>query len=128
VATRAPSRGVVATTNHFQSPALVAEQVGLVAHRSANRQNRLERLLAHGTVDVERVAGVLRDACCLDETEPLWASLYNAGTVYSTIFEPGEGRLWVRASDRDDRRFVPVAVPGTIGRVPAQNAVVGVPS
>ena len=116
----------MATTNHFQSPALLAEQVGLVAHRSTNRQHRLEHLLAHGTVDVERVDGVLRDPCCLDETEPLWASLYNAGTVYSTIFEPAAGRLWVRATDRDDRRFVPVAVPGAMSRAVAENVAVGV--
>jgi hypothetical protein len=123
VLTRAPSGGIVATTNHFQSPALVAEQVGLVAHRSTSRQHRLEHLLAHGPVDVERVGGVLRDPCCLDETEPLWASLYNAGTVYSTIFEPEEGRLWVRATDRDDRRFVPVAVPGAVSRAPEARAL-----
>jgi hypothetical protein len=108
-----PANGILATTNHFQSPLLAAEQVGLVAPRSVHRLRRVEGMLADGSVDVERAAHVLRDTTCLDQHEPHWASLYNAGTVYGTVFEPAAGRIWVRATDQEDRRFVPVAVPGT---------------
>lgn len=115
VAERATHEGVVATTNHFQAPALQAEQVGLVADRSLYRARRLEALLASQTVDVEAAAAVLSDECCLDESEAAWARLYNAGTVYSTIFEPAAGRLWVRTTDRPGRGFVPLAIPGSVG-------------
>ncbi len=127
VAARAPTNGVVATTNHFQSPALQAEQVGLVGQRSLQRLDRLAHLLADGPVDVARASAALSDDCCLDPTEPLWARLYNAGTVYSTVFEPAQGRLWVRATDREERRFVPVAVPGMAGRA-APGAAPSVPA
>jgi hypothetical protein len=36
----------------------------------------------------------------------------NAGTIYSTVFEPAEGRIWLRAGDDAGRPFVPLAVPG----------------
>jgi isopenicillin-N N-acyltransferase like protein len=111
VAERATRRGVVATTNHFQAPPLQREQVGLVADRSLHRARRLEALLASETVDVEGAAAVLSDDFCLDESESAWARLYNSGTVYSTVFEPAAGRLWLRTTDRPGRDFVPLAVP-----------------
>jgi hypothetical protein len=42
----------------------------------------------------------------------LWSRLHNAGTIYSAVFEPVAGRLWVRAGDRESRQFQPIAVPG----------------
>jgi hypothetical protein len=111
LAERATRRGVVATTNHFQAPPLQREQVGLVADRSLHRARRLEALLASETVDVEGAAAVLSDDFCLDESESAWARLYNSGTVYSTVFEPAAGRLWLRTTDRPGRDFVPLAVP-----------------
>jgi hypothetical protein len=114
IAARAPRDGVVATTNQFQVPALVAEQVGLVTHSSPQRLARLDALLADGRLDVAEAMAVVGDQQCLDpeHQECIWSRVLNAGTIYSAVFEPGAGRLWVRAGDRDRRRFQPIAVPG----------------
>jgi hypothetical protein len=45
VVVRAPEDGVVAATNQFQSPALAADQAGLVTHSSPLRLARLDGLL-----------------------------------------------------------------------------------
>src|SRR5262249_56973363 len=109
---RAPAAGVVATTNHFQSPALVADQHSLVSNSSGLRLTRVVELLDEGRLDVERAQAILADQRCLDPELCIWARLLNAGTIYSTVFEPAEGRIWVRAGDHDDRRFEPIDVPG----------------
>src|SRR5579885_777608 len=108
---RAPTNGVVAATNHFQAPALAQEQVGLVTDNSLRRLARLDELLAAGPIDRQRASAILTDERCLDDTACLWVRLLNLGTVYSTVFEPAQGRIWVRAYDRPDRPFEPVAVP-----------------
>jgi hypothetical protein len=117
---RAPRAGALASTNHFLSPELLADQTGLVAINSPRRLARLEELLAEGTVDVSRANAILGDQRCLDDAECVWARLRNAGTIYSTTFEPGAGRIWVRAGDNDRRGFEPVAVPGAAA--PAREA------
>jgi hypothetical protein len=113
VAVRMPQDGVVATTNQFQVPALIAEQAGLVTHSSPQRLARLDAMLADGRLDVAEAMAVVGDQECLDDhQECIWSRVLNAGTIYSTVFEPGAGRLWVRAGDRDSRQFQPIAVPG----------------
>jgi hypothetical protein len=113
MAVRAPQDGVVATTNQFQAPALAAEQDGLVTHSSPQRLARLDALLADGHLDLDEAMAVVSDQDCLDDhAECIWSRLLNAGTIYSTVFEPGAGRLWVRAGDRDSRQWQPIAVPG----------------
>ncbi|HLH24033.1 MAG TPA: C45 family peptidase [Chloroflexota bacterium] len=114
IAVRASRGGVVAATNQFQVPALAAEQKGLVTHSSPQRLGRLDALLADGRLDVAEAMAVVGDQECLDpaHAECLWSRVLNAGTIYSTVFEPGAGRLWVRAGDRDSRQWQAIAVPG----------------
>jgi hypothetical protein len=112
IVSRAPAAGVVATTNHFQSPALVADQHSLVSNSSGLRLARVEELLDEECLDVERAQAILADQRCLDPEQCIWARLLNAGTIYSTVFEPAAGRMWVRAGDHDDRRFEPIGIPG----------------
>jgi hypothetical protein len=38
-----------------------------------------------------------------------YCSVYNPCTVYSTLFAPKQGRMWVRATDRSDRTFQAVS-------------------
>ncbi|MBX5490918.1 MAG: hypothetical protein IRZ14_07145 [Chloroflexi bacterium] len=106
-----PVGEVVVTTNHYCSPLLAREQDALINPTSPLRLERVRALLAEGPLDVARAQAILLDDACLDPAAPQWARLCNAGTIYSTVFEPGAGRLWVRAADQPDRPFVPVAVP-----------------
>jgi hypothetical protein len=112
VVVRRPQDGAVAATNQFVSPEMAADQVGLVTRSSPQRLARVEELLARGTIDVARAQAILSDQRCLDDEECLFSRVLNTGTIYSTVFEPAAGRLWVRAGDRDSRRFEPIAVPG----------------
>ncbi len=112
LAVRSPTNGVIVQTNHFLTPALAADQVGLATCSSPQRLARLEALLATGPVDVARAQAILSDQQCLDDEECLWSRVLNAGTIYSTVFEPAQGRVWVRLGDHDGRRWAAVAVPG----------------
>jgi hypothetical protein len=114
MAVRRPAGGTIVTTNEFVTPALAAEQVGLVTHSSPQRLARIEALVADGTLHRARAQAILSDQQCLDEGECLWSRVLNAGTIYSTVFEPARGRLWVRAGDRDSRRFEAVDIPGAV--------------
>ena len=120
MAVRAPEDGVVATTNQFQVPALAAEQAGLVRHSSPQRLARLDALLTDARLDLGEAMAVVGDQQCLDDhAECLWSRVHNAGTIYSTVFEPGAGQLWVRGGDRDSRQWQPIAVPGARHRAAA---------
>jgi hypothetical protein len=128
LATREPTAGTLATTNHFQIPALAADQTGLITVSSEPRLARVEEILADGPIGREEAMAILSDDRCLSETECLWSRLLNAGTIYSTVFEPAEGRIWVRAGDHDGRRFEPFSLPGAvrIAKPEGQLARVGV--
>lgn len=106
-----PVGEVVVTANHYCSPLLAREQDALINPTSPLRLERASALLSEGPLDVARAQAILLDAECLDPAAPQWARLYNAGTIYSTVFEPGAGRVWVRAADQPERPFVAVAVP-----------------
>jgi hypothetical protein len=112
LATRGPMAGTIATTNHFQTPLLAGDQKGLMTVSSEPRLARVEEMLRDRPVDVSRAMGILSDDRCLSPTECLWSRLLNAGTIYSTVFEPADGRIWVRAGDHDRRRFEALSVPG----------------
>jgi hypothetical protein len=124
VMTRVPSGGAIAATNQFVTPELAADQVGLVTRSSPQRLERVEELLAAGPLNAAGARAILADRRCLDDEECLWSRVHNAGTIYSTAFEPGAGRVWVRAGDRDSRRYEAIAVPGAAPLV----AEVGVPA
>ncbi|HLI28868.1 MAG TPA: C45 family peptidase [Chloroflexota bacterium] len=126
-----PVGEVVVTSNHYLSPRLAREQDALINPTSPLRLARARALLAEGPLDVARAQAILLDEECLDPAAPQWARLYNAGTIYSTVFEPGAGRIWVRAADTPDRRFVPFAVPdarpraSVPGGAPAEHPAAG---
>jgi len=39
-----------------------------------------------------------------------YCTVWNPCTIFSTLYEPSEGRVWVRASDRAERVFEPIAI------------------
>ena len=39
-----------------------------------------------------------------------YCTVLNPCTIYSTLFAPAQGRLWVRAADRPDRSFQEIAL------------------
>jgi hypothetical protein len=125
VAARSLEEGTIAATNHYQVPALARDQVGLPTASSAPRLARVEELLARQPLDSRAAQAILGDEMCLDEANCEWARLRNAGTIYSTVFEPSHGRIWVRASDTLGRRFEVIAVPDTSSEMapwPAQTS------
>jgi len=44
-----------------------------------------------------------------------YCAVWNPCTIYSTLFAPARGRLWVRASDRSDRTFQEVILSASNG-------------
>jgi isopenicillin-N N-acyltransferase-like protein len=109
VATRRPLDGVLTTTNHFLHEAMAAHQNGWIAPNSIDRHTRLTDLCASGACTPEQATGFLRDTQTLAPDGSLWSCLENPGTIYSTLAEPGSGRLWVRTNDKPDRQFVELA-------------------
>jgi hypothetical protein len=97
--------GLVRTTNHFQDPALKPNQEGWVVPSSEFRLDRMGQLFGEGTHGPSAACEALTDVTPFSPEQYQWDCMLNPGTIYGTVFEPAERRLWVRANDRADRQF-----------------------
>jgi len=55
--------------------------------------------------ELARFGGFLLDTSTRHPDANEYCTVWNPCTIYSTFFEPRQGRLWVRPSDRPDRSF-----------------------
>jgi hypothetical protein len=105
---RRPQDGWIATTNHFNHPAMVGHHAGSVFQSTTERLARLGELCAADLDAGERPESLTRfllDVQRLNTDSTEYCTVWNPCTIYSTVFAPAEGRLWVRVSDRSDRSF-----------------------
>jgi hypothetical protein len=110
-----PVDGLVAATNHFQHPAMVARQTGWVVPSSEHRLARVRELLGAGAHTVSEARAALVDLCPPAGASDVWDCLSNPGTIYSSIVEPARLALAVRANDRPDRTWVELDLSDVLG-------------
>jgi hypothetical protein len=60
--------------------------------------------------ELARFGAFLLDTATRRPDSNEYCTVWNPCTIYSTLFEPTQGRIWVRPSDRPDRRFQPVCI------------------
>jgi hypothetical protein len=113
LAIRRPQDGWVAATNHFNHPDMVRYHANLIRMSSRERLARLGELCGDcaGTAEGAEILGqFLLDQECHNPDSNDYCTVLNPCTIYSTLFAPAQGRLWVRAADRPDRTFQEVAL------------------
>ncbi len=110
MATRPAQDGWVAATNHFNDPCMSRSR-GLSPYRNSfERFDRLSDLCtAGGLTSLDGAASFLADVQRRTSESTEDCVLLNPSTLYSTLFAPERGRLWVRTADRPARRFEEVA-------------------
>jgi hypothetical protein len=107
LAVRRAANGWVAATNHFNHPTLTGFHGRYPIHNSAERLARLGQLCAEpalGQTGRERAIDLLTDVVRRVDTND-YGLVWNPCTVYSTVFAPARGRLWVRTADQPGRTF-----------------------
>jgi hypothetical protein len=107
LAVRPARDGWVVSTNHFNHPDMAGSHGPYPVQNSAERFGRLSELCgapADGTSGAEHVRRLLTDVVRRPEAND-YGVVWNPCTVYSVLFAPVQGRLWVRATDRTDRDF-----------------------
>jgi hypothetical protein len=113
VAVRCPEDGWVFATNHFNDPSMKQFHGRFAHHNSLERYERLDDL-CRGTAEAPAsVEGAGRFLADLERPKPeddAYCSVWNPCTLYSTVFAPTRGKLWVRAADRPDRPFEEVTI------------------
>ena len=115
LAVRRPRDGWIATTNHFTHPAMIGHHAPTVFQSTTERLARLSDLCACGLDAAERPENLTRflldqQRLNVDSTE--YCTVWNPCTIYSTVFAPAEGRMWVRVSDLPDRTFEEIHLGG----------------
>ncbi|HEY3115556.1 MAG TPA: C45 family peptidase [Chloroflexota bacterium] len=106
---REPTGNSIATTNHFQHSD-TARASHYISPGSLARMQRLDHLAS----ELEGREAAME--CLLDTMKPADPQaadfpIYNACTIYSVLFEPARGRLWVRPADTPERAFQEVTLP-----------------
>jgi hypothetical protein len=107
LAVRRAANGWVAATNHFNHPTMTGFHGRYPIHNSAERLTRLGQLCAEpalGQTGRERAIDLLTDVVRRVDTND-YGLVWNPCTVYSTVFAPARGRLWVRTADQPGRTF-----------------------
>ena len=102
-----PSRDILVHTNHFKSPALVAEEALLAdLPDSARRAPRMEALLSrcHGRITLDDLKAALSDHA--DSPTGICRHQSNTMTIAAIIAEPEQGRLHVAAGHPCTTDFV----------------------
>jgi hypothetical protein len=108
LAVRRPTEGWIASTNHFVHPRM-ARYHGPYAHQSSSE--RFERLAdlcgggPEGPVSADEAQQFLADVTRRTPDSTEYCSVSNPCTVYSTVFAPAQGRMWVRATEVPGRSF-----------------------
>jgi hypothetical protein len=110
-----PTAGLVASTNHFQHPAMLDLQTGWVVASSEHRLERLRELFGRGSHGIAGAQAALVDLCPPAGASDVWDCLQNPGTIYSSVADPAALRLWVRAFDRPDRTWVALDLAEPLG-------------
>lgn len=100
VAEISPRNGFLASTNHFNSPALAHRQRHYLLPHSVDRWRRLNELLARGAVTVEEGCGFLADTTCAttEDGKKTLGVIANEGTAVSVLFRPELMELWMGVS------------------------------
>lgn len=115
LAVRRPHDGWIATTNHFNHPSMVGHHAPSVFQSTTERLARLSDLCANEPDPAERPESLTRfllDVQRLSADSTEYCTVWNPCTIYSTVFAPAEGRLWVRVSDQPDRTFQEIRIGG----------------
>jgi len=103
---REPEDGWICTTNHYVSPEMDRFHTHGVVFSSGERMARLDEMCAVGTLADGKAAGAfLIDQGLRVPEANEYCGVFNPCTIYSVVFAPTRGELWVRVADRPDRRF-----------------------
>lgn len=101
--------GAIAATNHFLHPDTAPLAARYVLPDSTARLARLQQISS-------QLSGPDEAGQCLLDLEPSaveagnsW-TIYNSCTIYSVIFAPAQGRLWLRTADQPRRSFQEVTL------------------
>lgn len=107
---RTPEGGWICTTNHFLSDQMVGFNGQGVVFSSGERLARLDELCAAGTLADSRAAGIILTDTALRVPEATeYCGVFNPCTIYSVVFAPRRGELWVRVADLPERQFERIA-------------------
>jgi hypothetical protein len=113
VAVRGPNDGWIFSTNHFNHPSMRHFHGRFAHHNSLERYDRLDAMCgatADAPATVESASRFLADLERAKPEDDAYCSVWNPCTLYSTMFAPARGKLWVRAADRPDRPFEEVTL------------------
>lgn len=108
---REPEGDAIGVTNHFVHPAMVRAQAKIILFSSQERLARLGDLCVGPVADPQAAGEVLLDREVRRPEANEFCTIQNPYTIYSAVFAPTHGRLWVRATDSPERPFQEVEVP-----------------
>ncbi len=114
LAVRHPEHDWIVATNHFAHPDLAPRSTKAPFFSSSQRFMRLHDLCRSAVpngFDAARAREFLTDITRWSPDANEYCTILNPCTVYSTVFAPSEGRMWVRAADRVDREYEEVEIP-----------------
>jgi hypothetical protein len=113
MAVRRPQDGWLATTNHFNHPALVRHHAQLAFQSTTERHSRLSELCRAcdpGSSQAGWPGEFLLDRELRSPEANEYCTVWNPCTIYSTYVEPRRRRMWLRVSDQADREFEPLDI------------------